>query len=160
VHGFPDPLRRRMYNNLGANLAVVLATFLAVAAVVLIHYEGLILVSRLLARHNALKRGKLLIGIASVLSLHIAEIWVFGVTVWGLLHWPDCGQVLGTTSGHLLDSVYFSAVIFSTLGLGDIMPVGPLRFLVGTEAITGFVLVTWSASFTYLEMERFWRFRP
>ena len=24
-------------------------------------------------------------------------------------------------------------------------------------SLTGFVLITWSASFTYLEMERFWR---
>lgn len=27
----------------------------------------------------------------------------------------------------------------------------------GTEALTGFVLIGWSASFTYLEMEKFWR---
>jgi hypothetical protein len=25
------------------------------------------------------------------------------------------------------------------------------------EALAGFVLITWSASFTYLEMEKFWR---
>ena len=36
-------------------------------------------------------------------------------------------------------------------------PLGPVRFLSGTEALTGFVMITWSASFTYLEMERFWR---
>ena len=35
------------------------------------------------------------------------------------------------------------------------MPVGAIRFLVGTEALTGFVLVTWSASFTFVEMQRF-----
>ena len=27
----------------------------------------------------------------------------------------------------------------------------------GTEALTGFMLITWSASFMYLEMEKFWR---
>jgi len=27
----------------------------------------------------------------------------------------------------------------------------------GTEALTGFLLIGWSASFTYLEMERFWK---
>jgi len=53
--------------------------------------------------------------------------------------------------------VYFSAVTYSTVGFGDVIPTGPLRFLVGTEALTGFVLITWSASFTYLEMQRYWK---
>jgi hypothetical protein len=57
----------------------------------------------------------------------------------------------------LLDSVYFSAVCYTTLGLGDIVPTGAIRFLVGTESLTGFVLITWSASFTFVEMERYWR---
>ena len=46
---------------------------------------------------------------------------------------------------------------FSTVGFGDIAPVGPIRFTSATEALCGFVLITWSASFTYLEMEKFWR---
>ena len=57
----------------------------------------------------------------------------------------------------LLDAIYFSATTFTTLGYGDLAPVGPIRFLSGTAALTGLVLISWSASFTYLEMERFWR---
>jgi hypothetical protein len=57
----------------------------------------------------------------------------------------------------VFDVIYFSAITFTTVGFGDLSPVGPIRFLSGTEALTGFVLITWSASFTYLEMERFWR---
>lgn len=52
-----------------------------------------------------------------------------------------------------------AAVTYTTLGFGDLAPVGPLRFLAGTMARTGFVLITWSASFTYLEMSRDWRER-
>jgi hypothetical protein len=29
--------------------------------------------------------------------------------------------------------------------------------MTGTEALTGFVLIAWSASFTFVEMERFWK---
>lgn len=43
------------------------------------------------------------------------------------------------------------------LGLGDLVPVGAVRFMTGTEALTGFVLIAWSASFTFVEMERFWK---
>jgi hypothetical protein len=46
---------------------------------------------------------------------------------------------------------------YTTVGFGDVSPVGPIRFLAGTSALTGFVMITWSASFTFLEMERFWR---
>jgi hypothetical protein len=37
-------------------------------------------------------------------------------------------------------------VTFSTVGFGEMWPVGAVRFLCGLEALTGFVLITWSAS--------------
>jgi len=146
-----------MYDNWPVNLAVVAATLGAVALCVVTHYEGLLLTSRRLARMpGAHLRVKVLYGIASVLALHVAEIWIFGLVLWALLLWPECGS-LGPAAHHPLDMVYFSAVTFTTVGYGDLAPTGPIRFLSGTEALTGFVLLTWSASFTYLEMERFWR---
>jgi len=123
---------------------------------VLIHYEGLVLASRTLGRMGGHRRVKVLYAIGWVIGLHVAEIWIFGLALWTLLHWPEFG-VLGTGMPHLFDAIYFSAVTFTTVGYGDLAPVGPIRFLSGTEALTGFVLITWSASFTYLEMERFWR---
>ena len=104
------------------------------------------------------QRVKVLYGIGSVLCLHVVEIWIFGAILWALLHWPAFGG-LGPAAPHLFDVIYFSAVTFTTVGFGDLVPTGAIRFLSGTEALTGFVLITWSASFTYLEMERFWRVR-
>ena len=46
---------------------------------------------------------------------------------------------------------------YTTVGFGDVSPVGSIRLLAGTCALTGFVMITWSASFLFLEMERFWR---
>jgi len=57
----------------------------------------------------------------------------------------------------LLDAVYFSSMTYSTVGFGDVVPVGPIRLVAGTEGLIGLLLIGWSASFTYLEMERFWR---
>lgn len=145
-----------MYSDWLVNLIVVAATLLAVALSVLTHYEGLVLASRGLARLGGQRRIKVLYGIASVLCLHVVEIWIFGTTLWMLLHWPEFGN-LGPVAPHLFDVIYFSAVTFTTVGFGDLAPVGAIRFLSGTEALAGFVLITWSASFTYLEMERFWR---
>jgi len=145
-----------MYGDWFANSVVVLATAAAVCLSVLLHYEGLILTSRGLARLGGRRRIKVLYGIGSVLVLHILEIWIFGLMLWLLLHAPAFGS-LGPGAQHLFDLIYFSAVTYTTVGFGDLAPIGPIRLLAGTEALTGFVLITWSASFTYLEMERFWR---
>ena len=59
--------------------------------------------------------------------------------------------------GSIMDSVYFSFTVFSTVGFGDIEPTGNLRFLTGIESLTGLVLITWSASFLYFEMQRHWK---
>lgn len=64
---------------------------------------------------------------------------------------------MGANPLHLFDAVYLSAMTYTSVGFCDVVPVGPLRFIAGTMSLTGFVLITWSASFTYLEMERYWR---
>ena len=140
-----------------AHAAVVAATLAALGICVLLQYEGLVLAWKWISRHGGHKRIKVLYAIASIIALHVAEIWIFGLTMWALLQWPATGSLHGPQSADLLECVYLSAITFSTVGFGDIAPVGPIRFLSGTEALTGFVLITWSASFTYLEMERFWR---
>lgn len=33
---------------------------------------------------------------------------------------------------------------------------GPLRLIVGIEALNGLLLITWSASFCYLNMQKDW----
>ena len=147
-----------MYPHWDANLIVIAATLAAVTAAVLLHYDGLGLLSRWLAsRHESQRRRKVLYGIFGVLALHVAEIWVFGLTLWAVTHYPNAGVMAGTVSPGLLDAIYLSAMTFTTVGFGDLAPVGPIRFLSGTTALTGFVLIAWSASFTFIEMERFWK---
>ena len=99
----------------------------------------------------------MLYAVLGAVCLHIAEIWLFGLGIWLLLHLADAGHVIGMSDARLLDSVYLSAVTYSTVGFGDVAPSGPIRFLIGTESLLGFVLITWSASFTFLEMEKNWR---
>ena len=149
-----------MYGNWLANSAVVAATVLTVAAAVLVHYEGLIFTARWVVRYQGKHRVKVLYAIGSVILLHVVEIWLFGLVLWALLQWPACGTIQGADDSVFFDVMYLSAMSYTTVGFGDVSPVGPLRFLCGGEAITGFVLIAWSASFTYLEMERFWRPEP
>lgn len=144
------------YPDLLANSVVVGITGLIVIATVLVHQSGL---SYLNHRHHALStldRRRVLAAIFVVLGLHVVEIWLFGLGFWALLMWSPAGTIVGAPAAGLLDCIYFSAATYTTVGFGDLAPQGPIRFLAGTEALTGFVLITWSASFTYLQMERHW----
>jgi hypothetical protein len=145
------------YQNWLANIGVALSTLLLVMSAVLIHYEGLSALNRWLTHiKTAQHRQLVLYTIGAVIALHTLEIWLFGLGYHGLLYWPEMGDIQGARYSHLFDAIYFSATVFTTLGFGDLSPVGPIRFLAGTEALTGLVLIGWSASFTYLEMQRYW----
>ncbi|SDD52599.1 ion channel [Aquimonas voraii] len=147
------------YGDWGINALVVAATVLIVSLCVLLHYESLVWLSERLRRLSTQRRRKVLYGVYALLLLHVTEIWLFGLGLWLLMLVPGAGHLSGLDHAGLLDSVYLSAASFTTVGFGDLAPVGPIRFLVGTEALTGFVLITWSASFTFIEMETFWRSR-
>jgi len=149
-----------IYPNWTANATVVGASVIAVSLSVLVHYEGLILLSRGIRRVGGRQRVKVLYAIYTVLALHVIEIWLFGIVLWLLLLWPACGYIAVGAARNplgLLDAIYFSAITYTTVGFGDVVPVGAVRFLAGTEALIGFVFIGWSASFIYMEMERFWR---
>ncbi|HPF27610.1 MAG TPA: potassium channel family protein [Steroidobacteraceae bacterium] len=145
-----------MYDNWPINILVVVVTVLSVAMCVSIHYEGLQWLSGALQKFGSAKRRKVLYGVYAVICLHVIEIWLFGIAYWALLAMPETGTIEGLAHGHIFDFVYLSATTYTTVGFGDISPVGPIRFVAGTEALIGFILLTWSASFLYLEMERFW----
>ena len=142
---------------LGQVLVVVLGLFISVVCV-LMHYEALRGLTRWLPRLGTRPRRRILALILSLLFVHQAEAWVFA---WGF-HAADWSGIMGSldgsgAAGGLLSYAYFSVTTYTTLGFGDIVPTGPIRFLVSVEALTGFVLITWSASFTFLEMQRFWK---
>lgn len=152
-----------MTPGLGAALAsahhwtVVGATGLAVAIVVGLHYEVLQQLNRRMPRWRLPRHPRVLVLIFCILATHIAEIWLFGFTIYALVQAPSLGGIVGAEPVQLLDAVYLSATTYSTLGYGDLVPVGPIRFLFGTEAIVGLVMMAWSASFAYLEMARYWK---
>lgn len=136
---------------------VVLVTAVTVLLAVTLHYEVSVGLSRRLARSPLLGRRRVLLLILGLLLAHVAEIWLFGAALWLLLRETGTGALIGLEELDFLDKVYMSAVTYTTLGYGDVVPRGHIRFLLGTEALTGFMLITWSASLTFLEMQQHWR---
>ena len=142
------------------HLIVATATLLIVVLAVLLHYEAAAVLSRFVGATRIRQRPRMLVLIFGLMLAHVAEIWLFAVGAWLLLGVDGTGRLAGPHATALLDVVYVSATTFTTLGYGDFVPVGHLRFLFGMEALTGLVLVTWSASLTFLEMQRHWKERP
>jgi hypothetical protein len=136
---------------------VIVATLLAVVFCVVLHYEVLSRLTGVLKRIRMPARPRILLGIFAILLTHVVEIWIFGGAYFYLVSTDGHGSLLANHTIELFDTIYYSAVCFTTLGPGDLVPVGAVRFMTGTEALTGFVLIAWSASFTFVEMERFWK---
>ncbi len=141
----------------GPYWAVVLITAVLVSAAVYLHYEVLERLNFSMPHWKLQPRPRILLMIVTILAVHIAEIWIFGLGIFATTHAPQLGQITGVDQLLFLDAVYLSATTYTTVGYGDLAPVGAIRLIMGTEALTGFVLITWSASFTYLEMQRYWR---
>lgn len=135
---------------------VVLANIAVVSIAVIIHYECLLRLTLLLGRLKIRHRLRILLGVGGALLGHAVEVWVFAFAYYLMHHARTWGELSGNFNGSLMDCVYFSFTTFTTLGFGDIQPTGDLRFLTGIESLTGLVLITWTASFLFVEMQKFW----
>ena len=131
-------------------------TFLVATAVV-IHYEILRFLSILIPRLKIKNRLRVIIGVFGTICANIIEVGLFGIAFYLMIHYGVFGSLAGNFEGTLEDCVYFSFTNYTTVGYGDIEPFGSIRFLAGLEAITGLSLITWSASFMFMEMTQFWQ---
>ena len=122
-----------------------LTTIAIVGICVGLHYEVLNLCNRYLPALSRRPRPRVLILICVVLIAHPVEIWVFGIGYYLLAADDAFGGLAGSPTIHLADFVYFSAITYATVGFGDAVPIGAIRFLAGVEALTGFLMITWSA---------------
>lgn len=137
--------------------AMVLIALLLVTATVGLHYEALERMNSWIPGLDIPPRLRILLLIFGILTAHTLEIWIFGIGIYLVEQFPALGHVSGVPTLELLDAVYLSTTTYTTIGYGDLTPHGPMRLIMGSEGLTGLVLVTWSASFTYLEMQRYWR---
>jgi hypothetical protein len=136
-------------------VALIFSTVLVVACV-LIHYEVLRLTSTLLGRLTIPPRPRILVVMFAVFLAHTIEVWVYAIAYYLLRDHLGIGGFGGTLENQFTDYLYFSTATYSSLGYGDVYPLGGLRLVAGIETVAGLVMIGWSASFTYLTMEKFW----
>ena len=91
--------------------------------------------------------------VAGLIIVHSVEIGLFAA-VFASLSGTAFGSVRGADT--FLDHMYFSASAYTTLGIGDLVPLGALRAVTAAEAIAGLIFIAWSASFVFIQMQRGW----
>lgn len=133
----------------------VINTFVFVSTI-LIHYETLYQLAKRLPALHIIHRYRVLLAVMVVMVAHIVEIWIFAIAYYLMIQVDGFGTLMGNIDSSLLDCSYFSFTTYTTLGFGDIEPTGYVRFLTGLESLTGLVMITWSASFVFLEMQKYW----
>ena len=132
----------------------ITSAVLLTGIVVTLHYEALNLIDRLTAR-LAYHRYRLLAIMFGLLSAHMLEIWVFAFGYMIVVEYFS----IGTFAPHpqsMFDYSYYSAMVYTTVGFGDIVPREEIRMITSAEALTGLALITWSASYTFLRMRKVW----
>ena len=137
-------------------LPITILTILLVVVSVILHYEALLRLSNLIKSMKIHSRFRVVYGVLGALIAHVSEVWVFAFGYYFLAPYSQFGTLVGKFSDSLRDYAYFSFITYSSLGYGDITPIGPLRFMVGMEVLTGIVLTSWTASFMFIQMQRFW----
>jgi hypothetical protein len=86
---------------------------------------------------------------AWIVLLHVVEIAVWGVFYAAIDAMPG-----------IRDSLYFSAVTYTTTGYGDFVLPAEWRLVGGVEALTGILMCGWSTGFFFATVNRLYEARP
>jgi hypothetical protein len=130
---------------------LILATLMVVLTVI-IHFGGLLVLTRVLhhrghgfrAHESVLGQGLLIIVVVlGIFAIHTAEIWLYAVVF----------VAIGALESFDV-ALYFSTVTFSSLGYGDIVLAPRWRIFGAIEAANGLILFAWSTAFLLSLMSR------
>ena len=122
---------------------LILGTII-ISLTVIIHTGGMVLVANvtntIAERYPLHGYRRKMIAMVTVVHglfvLHMVEIWLWG------LDYSFVGAI-----PNFEDALYFSAIIFSTLGYGDQLLHDDWQLLAGLEGISGFLLIGWSTAY-------------
>lgn len=138
-------------------MMIVIIALLLLALSISVHYEALRLSSVRINNFHIPPRFRIVIVLVAALVSHLVHVLLYAVAFLLIEHQTSFGAINGPPGHAFSDAFYFSITSYTTLGFGDLYPTGDLRLLSGIEALNGLVMVGWTASMTYLSMERFWQ---
>jgi|RhiMethySRZTD1v2_1073278.scaffolds.fasta_scaffold741646_2 hypothetical protein len=138
-------------------ITAAIAVTVLVALTILVHYEILRVATALIPEERHVRpRGRVVLVVFACFAAHTIEVWLFALAYYLFVDVFALGSFGGAHDGTFVDNIYFSVVSYTSLGFGDVFPIDNVRLISGVEALVGLLMIGWSASFTYLAMEKFW----
>ena len=135
-------------------LAVLIA-FLATSLIIVFHFWSILKLKSLMPSskdHNHFFRSFIIL--KGIFWVHICEILLFSMTFFLAAETLSLGEFSKGFNPSLLNYFYYSISTYSTLGLSNFYPEGPLKIISGFESLTGFIMITWSATFFFSIVHR------
>ena len=139
-------------------LIATVLTCLITALTILIHYEAI----RMVHRWHGMPlwggvRLKVIAGVFLLFAAHALEIWLFAAGIYIAKNDLLLGDLEGAFNETSADYLYISVVTYASVGYGDIRPTGFIRTMCGFEALTGILMMAWSAAYTVSRLQELWR---
>ncbi len=135
----------------------MMLTAVITALTILIHYEAL----RVLHWWHGVPVGgmrlKVVSGVFLLFAAHSLEIWLFAAGIYLAKNVLELGSLTGAFTETWRDYLYISVVTYASVGYGDIRPTGFIRTICGFEALTGIMMMAWSAAYTVFRLQDMWR---
>lgn len=126
------------------------------AATILIHLEGLWLLRTMPRYFEDAPRLGVLSVVMTCLMLHVVEISLYAIGFMTADQWFAVGQFNDEKSLDLMAYFYYSAITYTAVGYGDILPSGDIRLLAAAESLNGLLLIGWSGAYTFIAMQKLW----
>ena len=134
----------------------IIAAMVIIFLIVTFHFTALKMISRIVRQETFHPSLRVVSAVYLIALTHFAEVVLFGIGYYVAVTYLDAGSLSGEFQGSFREYIYFSLVTYTSLGIGDIFPQGPIRLIAGLEALTGLLMIGWSASFTYICMTKLW----
>ena len=131
---------------------MIIATLLSLVLLLMtvcVHYCGLKYVATLSQRWNTSRHIVPIFLMFCIALLHLLEILIYAGIFYLLDIFTDLGSFTSEFKPILRDYMYFSGANYTTLGMSDFYPQGHFKIFAITEALAGFMMLTWSATFFY-----------
>lgn len=137
-------------------ILIILITLFLVLATFCLHQLAFTLLARTIPMGVRATHPWFYLMMLGIFSVHLLEILLYALGFYVAGNLLGLGYIEGEQASGVLGHFYASAVFYTSLGFGDVLPYGPMRFLASIEALNGLLLIAWSASFLFATMNRHW----
>jgi len=137
-------------------ITTILLSTVLVLLTLCLHQASFVFLARRIPTGARASHPGLYLLMLGVFAVHILEILLYALGFYVAINFLGLGSLEGARGTGALGYFYASAVFYTSLGFGDVLPNGHLRFIVGVEALNGLLLIAWSAAFIFAVMGKSW----